>query len=50
MMSIEVSKDGKFAYSVGVDHVLVKYRLWDIVSVAVTFRTFRRHSGDNKLT
>jgi hypothetical protein len=31
-MSIEVSKDQKFVYTVGADHLLVKYRLWDLVS------------------
>ena len=31
-MSIQVSKDAKFVYTVGVDHFLVKYRLWDFVS------------------
>ncbi|GAA5982884.1 hypothetical protein JCM5350_001540 [Sporobolomyces pararoseus] len=30
IMSIEVSKDSKFLYTVGVDHFLVKYRLWDL--------------------
>ncbi|GAA6005080.1 hypothetical protein JCM11491_002573 [Sporobolomyces phaffii] len=30
VMSIEVSKDSKFVYTVGADHLLVKYRLWDL--------------------
>ncbi|GAA5906282.1 WD40 repeat domain-containing protein [Sporobolomyces salmoneus] len=30
VMSIEVSQDGKFVYTVGIDHLLVKYRLWDL--------------------
>ncbi|GAA5946135.1 hypothetical protein JCM3765_000130 [Sporobolomyces pararoseus] len=30
IMSIEVSKDSKFVYTVGVDHFIVKYRLWDL--------------------